>query len=68
MGWKFMSTQATFLHRYVLPFMAGVCMAGATVGTDSFPAIVLLLCGLGLAFASLPAGARMIARLAGSQH
>lgn len=61
-----MSMQVAFLHRYVSPFLAGVCMAGATVASEMALAAALFLVGVGFAFASLPAGARVIARLAGS--
>ena len=50
------------LHKYVAPFLAGVCMAAATV-VSALASVVLLVYMAGvLAFLSLPAGARMIAR------
>lgn len=60
-----MSLRVTFLHRYMSPFMAGVCMAGATVTSEVALAAALFVGGAGFAFASLPAGGRMIARMAG---
>jgi hypothetical protein len=54
-----------FLHRYLAPFLTGVCMAGVTV-VDNVPAMVILvLAAAVLGFASLPAGGRMIGRIAG---
>ena len=52
------------LHRYVAPFLMGVCMAAATVVSD-IPSIVALLCVAGAAgFFSLPVGRRWFARFA----
>jgi len=60
-----MSMQVAFLHRYVSPFLAGVCMAGATVTSELALAAALFVAGAGFAFASLPAGGRVIAHLVG---
>lgn len=65
-GWKFMSMQVAFLHRYLSPFLAGVCMAGATVTSELTFAVALFLAGAGFAFGSLPAGGRALSRLVGS--
>ena len=54
-----------FLHRYLAPFVTGVCMAGATVVND-IPAIVALIMAAGITgYISLPAGGRMIKRISG---
>jgi hypothetical protein len=54
-----------FLHRYLAPFLTGVCMAGVTV-VDNVPAMVILVLAAALlGFASLPAGGRMLNRLSG---
>ncbi|MHA1529683.1 MAG: hypothetical protein ACTSVG_11720 [Alphaproteobacteria bacterium] len=59
-----MSVSVEFLHRYLSPFVAGFCAAGATV-VDSVPMMVVLLLAAALfCFASLPGGARMIKRIA----
>ena len=54
-----------FLQRYLAPFVAGVCMAGATV-VHNIPVVLLLaLAGGVFGFFSLPAGGRVIRRIAG---
>ena len=59
-----MSILVAFLHLYLSPFVAGVCMAGATV-VDSVPmAVVLFAAAVLSGFFSLPAGGRMIRRVA----
>lgn len=60
-----MSNQVAFLHRYVAPFLAGVFMAGATVAPMVALAVALCAAGAFFAYASLPAGGRMIMRVAG---
>ena len=60
-----MGNTVDFLQRYVAPFLAGVCMAGATV-THTIPvAFVLVLAAGFLGFCSLPVGERAIKRIAG---
>ncbi|MFQ5564900.1 MAG: hypothetical protein ACE5EU_00850 [Paracoccaceae bacterium] len=60
-----MSVLVAFLHRYLSPFFTGVCAAGATV-VDNVPMIVVLVLATALfGFLSLPAGGRMIGRIAG---
>lgn len=60
-----MGTFVGFLHRYLAPFVTGVCMAGATVVHD-VPAIVALTLAAGISgYISLPAGGRMIRRISG---
>ena len=54
-----------FLHGYLSPFMTGACMAGATVAEPVPAAVALLLAAVVFGYASFPAGARMIERLAG---
>jgi hypothetical protein len=59
-----MDLLVAFLHRYLSPFVAGVCVAGATV-VDNVPVLVALLLAAALSgFFSLPAGGRMIGRIA----
>ena len=61
-----MSVLIAFLHRYLSPFVAGVCVAWATIA-GSVPMIVLLLTATVLfVFLSLPAGGRVIRRIAGA--
>jgi hypothetical protein len=55
-----------FVQRYLSPFLAGVCAAGATVVTGIAAAVVLLVAAAFLGFASLPAGERVIKRIAGA--
>lgn len=64
-GVDVMSNQVAFLHRYVAPFMAGAFMAGATVAPMVALAVVLCLAGAFFAYVSLPAGGRMMTRVAG---
>ncbi len=60
-----MGVLIAFLHRYLSPFVAGVSLAGASV-VDSVPmAIALLVVAVLSGFFSLPAGGRMIRRIAG---
>jgi len=59
-----MRVLVAFLHRYLSPFIAGVCAAAATA-VDNVPMmVVLLLIAALFCFVSLPAGSRMIRRLA----
>ncbi|MFB3078824.1 MAG: hypothetical protein ACE1Y4_12555 [Lysobacterales bacterium] len=59
-----MGILVAFLHRCVSPFVAGACAAGATV-VDNVPVmVVLLLAAVLFCFVSLPAGGRMIRRIA----
>ena len=60
-----MGVLITFLHRYLSPFVAGVCMAAATVVGNVPMTVVLLLAAVLFGFFSLPAGGRMIGRIAG---
>ena len=58
-----MDVLIAFLHRYLSPFVAGVCAAGATV-VDNVPMmVVLLLAAVLFCFVSLPVGGRMIRRM-----
>ncbi len=52
------------LHRFVAPFLMGACMAGTTVMPDVASMIIPLTAAGVYCFFSLPAGGRMIARLA----
>ena len=57
-----MTNVQSVLHRYVAPFLAGVCMAAATaVDTPASVVGLVFIAGV-LVFLSLPVGARMIAR------
>ena len=59
-----MDVLVAFLHRYLSPFVTGACIAGATV-VDNVPMIVVLLLATALfGFFSLPAGGRVIRRIA----
>ena len=51
------------LHRYVAPFLMGVCMAVTTVMPDMESMVTSLTAAGVYGFFSLPAGGRMIARL-----
>ena len=60
-----MDVLVVFVHRYLSPFVAGACVA-ATTAVDNVPAMVgLLLAAILSGFFSLPAGGRMIRRIAG---
>ena len=50
------------LHKYVAPFLAGVCMAATTVVGGIASVVLLVYMASVLIYLSLPAGARMIAR------
>ena len=59
-----MGVLVAFLHRYLSPFVTGVCVAGATV-VDNVPImVVLLLATVLFGFFSLPVGGRAIRRIA----
>ena len=65
-GETIMEILVAFLHRYLSPFAAGACAAGATA-IDGVPMMAgLLLAAVLFGFASLPAGGRMIGRIAGA--
>ncbi len=66
MGWKIMGVLVAFLHRYLSPFVAGVCLAAATVVGNVPMTAVLLLAAVLFGFFGLPAGGRMIGRMAGA--
>ena len=51
------------LHRYVAPFLMGVCMAATTVMPDMASMVASLAAAGVCCFFSLPAGGRTIARL-----
>ncbi len=51
------------LHRYVAPFLMGVCMAATTVMPDMASMVTSLTAAGVYGFFSLPAGGRMIAWL-----
>lgn len=53
-GVQIMGAITMFMHRYVVPFMAGVCMAMASASTDLPVTIVLAIAGSIFAIASLP--------------
>jgi hypothetical protein len=55
------------LLRYVAPFLAGVCMAAATVVSTPASVVAFVYIAGVLVFLSLPAGARMIARGPGAE-
>lgn len=55
-----------FLHLYFAPFMAGVSMAATTVVQDAPMVALALLAAAVFGFMALPAGGRMIRRIAGS--
>jgi ABC-type amino acid transport system permease subunit len=59
-----MGVLVAFLHRYLSPFIAGVCAAAATVVSNVPMAVVLLLAAALFGFVSLPAGVGMIRRIA----
>ena len=55
-----MGVLVAFLHRYLSPFVAGVCMAAATVVGNVPMTVVLLLAAVLFGFFGLPDGRRMI--------
>jgi hypothetical protein len=55
-----------FLQRYLAPFVAGFCMAGAATVHDVPGALALMLAGGLSGFFSFPAGGRMIRRISGA--
>ena len=59
-----MDVLVAFLHRCLSPFVAGVCAAGATIVGNVPMAFVLISAAVVLGFFSLPAGGRMIGRIA----
>ena len=63
-----MSVRVAILNRYLFPFVAGFCAAGATA-VDSVPLMVALLLAAALfCFASLPVGVRMIKGIAANNE
>jgi hypothetical protein len=61
-----MGRTVDFLQRYLAPFLAGVCIAGATV-VHAIPVAVLLVLAAGcFGFCSLPVGGQMIRRIVGA--
>jgi hypothetical protein len=56
-------TVLNVLHRYVAPFLMGVCMAATTVMPDMASMVTSLTAAGVFGFLDLPAGGRMIARL-----
>ncbi len=57
-------TVQNVLHRFVAPFLMGVCMAATTVMPNVASMIIPLSAAGVYCIFSLPAGGRMIARLA----
>ena len=57
-------TVQNVLHRYVAPFLMGVCMAASTVMPDMASMIISLTAAGVYCTFSLPVGGRMIARFA----
>ena len=61
-----MGVLVAFLHRYLSPFVTGICVAGAVV-VDNVPmTVVLILAAVVSGFFSLPAGGRVIGRISGA--
>jgi hypothetical protein len=60
-----MTTNA-ILTRYVSPFLAGYCMAGAAASPDPTLGLAFFVTGIGVVLAGLPAVDRWSARLSGS--
>ena len=54
-----------FTYRYLSPFVAGVCVAGASVVSGVPATVALLLAAALFGFLSLPAGDRVIRRISG---
>jgi len=61
-----MTIVLNFLHRYVAPFLMGVCMAATTVVSDMASMVALLSAAGAAGFLSLPAGGRLFARFTGT--
>lgn len=57
-----MTFVSNVLHKYVAPFLAGVCMAAVTVVGGVVSVVALFVAAGVFGFLSLPAGARMIER------
>ncbi len=57
-----MTIVLNLLHRYVAPFLMGVCMAAATVVSDMASVVALLSAAGASGFLSLPAGGRLFSR------
>jgi hypothetical protein len=60
-----MEMLVAFTYRYLSPFLAGVCVAGASVVSGVPAMIALLLAAALFGFISLPAGDRVIRRIVG---
>jgi hypothetical protein len=58
-----MGMTSVILHRYMAPFAAGMSMAAATAAGGSIGTALLLGLAGCFAYASLPAGGRMISRM-----
>jgi hypothetical protein len=59
-----MNTVLYVLHRFVAPFLMGLCMAAASVMTDVASVAFLASIGVVFGFLSLPLGVRALVRLA----
>jgi len=62
---EIMNAFVSFLHRYLAPFLAGICAAGASVASSGAVMAVLALAAAALLGISLPAGGRAIRRMVG---
>ena len=61
-----MDVLVAILHRYLSPFVAGGCAAGAAIVGNVPMMIVLVMAAILLGFFSLPAGGRVIGRIVGA--
>lgn len=59
-----MNTVLYVLHRFVAPFLMGLCMAAASAMTDPVSIFIMALVGFVFGFLSLPYGIRALVRLA----
>lgn len=59
-----MNTMLYVLHRFVAPFLMGLCMAAASVMSDAVSVAFLASIGAVFGFLSLPHGVRALVRLA----
>lgn len=59
-----MNTVLYVLHRFVAPFLMGICMAAASVMSDPVSVAFVVSVGFVFGFLSLPYGVRALVRLA----
>lgn len=58
-----MNVTLSFLHRYMAPTLAGVCVAAAASADGLLGSVALMTVAMASVYASLPAGGRLMSRI-----